>query len=129
MAVTGNTDLSLAEVTQGGGSVVLGLRPDQGLEELGEDAAQDRDQDDLIVISVEIVKNWQRDDGANVAHSFTECVVVGELIDPPVKYPLDVHHLDVPVTLGGLVHDEDDQDHQEDVDVLVTRPLPEGCFE
>ena len=119
----------MAEITQGGGSVVLGLSPDQGLEELGEDAAQHGDQDDLIVISVEIVKNWQRDDGANIAHSFAECIVVGELIDSPVKYPLDVHHLYVPVTLGCLVHDEDDQDHQEDVDVLVTRPLPEGGFE
>ena len=115
--------------TQECGSIVLGLCPDQGLEELLKDAAENRDQDDLIVISVEVVKYGQREDGANITHSFEECVVIRELHDSPLKYLLKVHHLYDPVPLGGHVHDEDDQDHREDVDVLVTWSLSECGLE
>ena len=90
------------------------------------DAAHHRDQNNLIVVSVEKVKYGQGYDRAHVIHSFTECVKVGKLIDPPTKYPLEEHHLHDPVPLGCHVHDEDDQDHGEDVDVLVTGPLHEG---
>ena len=48
--------------TQGRGGKVLPLSSDQSFAELLEDAGDHGDEDDLIVIPVEVVKHWNRDD-------------------------------------------------------------------